>query len=187
MGDALTTVTVIMLAAVLLFLYPMMTMADRTDDISQVAVQIATTSFVDEVRKTGKLTDENYKNYELKLGATGNTYRIELQIQRLDINPSKKLAYEAITKTEAESTKMGSTYYSLYTYQIDKMLQESVEESSENKGVIYLKKGDVFSVSVANTSQTVAASMKNFIYKMTGNSFYNVSAEHTGVVLTTGQ
>ena len=56
MGDSLITVIVIILAAVLLFIFPLMTMSDRTDDISQLTVETATTEFVDDVRTTGKLT-----------------------------------------------------------------------------------------------------------------------------------
>ena len=178
MGDSLTTVLVFFLAAILLFLYPMMTLADRADDVSQIAIQTATASFVDNVRETGKLTEQNYSAYIGKLGATGNTFRIELKIQRLDINPSKKAAYEN------SDTTGKSTYYNLYTYQIENALSK---DSEGNNGVIYLKKGDVFSTSVVNTSETLSASMKKFMYKVTGNSLYNLSADYSGIILTNGQ
>ena len=42
MGDSLTTIIAIFLAAVLMFIFPLMTMSDRTDDISQLTVDIAT-------------------------------------------------------------------------------------------------------------------------------------------------
>ena len=174
MGDSLVTVAVIMIAAVLLFVFPMMTLADRTDDISQITVQTATVSFVDEVRETGKLTEEKYSEYIQKIQSTGNKFGVEMQLQRLDENPAKKSAYE-------QSTTIGeNTYYSIYTYQIEKELEE-------NGGVIYLKQGDIFSASAANENQTLAASMKNFFYKVTGNSLYTISAEHAGIVLVDGQ
>lgn len=175
MGESLTTVTVIMLAAILLFVFPMMTLADRTDDISQISVQTATVSFVDEVRQTGKLTDEKYAEYTQKINAAeGAPYKIEMTLQRLDENPAKKSAYE-------QSTTIGeNTYYSLYTSQIE-------EELENNNGVIYLKQGDIFSASAVNTSQTLASSFKNFLYKVTGNSLYTISSEHAGIVLVDGQ
>lgn len=178
MGDAISTITVVILAAILLFVFPMMTLADRTDDISQITAETATASFVDEVRETGKITDESYQRYESKLGSTGNTFRIELKLKRLDINPSKKAAYE-------NSDELGkNTYYILYTKQIEDELKDKIND--EGHSAIYLKKGDVFSASAVNTSQTLATSMKRFLYKVTGNSLYTITAEHSGVVLTNG-
>ena len=58
MSDTLITVIAIALAAVLMFVFPLMTMSDRTDDVSQLAVETATTDFVDEVRTTGKITPD---------------------------------------------------------------------------------------------------------------------------------
>ena len=56
MGDSLITVVAIFLAAILMFVFPLMSLAERTDDVSQLAVQTATTELVDRVRTTGKLT-----------------------------------------------------------------------------------------------------------------------------------
>ena len=60
MGDTLITIVAIALAAILMFVFPLMTMADRTDDVSQLAVETATTEFVDDIRLTGKLTQDKY-------------------------------------------------------------------------------------------------------------------------------
>ena len=62
MGDTLITVIAIVLAAVLMFVFPLMTMSDRTDDVSQLSVETATTDFVDDVRTTGKLTMTSIAN-----------------------------------------------------------------------------------------------------------------------------
>ena len=59
MGDTLITVVAIGLAAVLMFVFPLMTMSDRTDDVAQLAVESATTDFVDEVATYGKITLAN--------------------------------------------------------------------------------------------------------------------------------
>ena len=90
MGDSLATIFVILLAAIIMFVFPLMTMADRTDDISQLTVQTATTDFVDKVRTTGKLSMEDYSAFEEKISATGNKYDIELEAKVLDENPGKK-------------------------------------------------------------------------------------------------
>lgn len=56
MGDSLITIIAIFLAAILMFIFPLMALSERTDDISELSVQTSTTDFVDNVRSTGKLT-----------------------------------------------------------------------------------------------------------------------------------
>ena len=58
--ELIVTIVAIALAAVLMFVFPLMTMSERTDDISQLVVSTATTEFVDEIRTTGKITPEKY-------------------------------------------------------------------------------------------------------------------------------
>ena len=52
MSDTLITIIAIALAAILMFIFPLMTMSDRTDDVSQLTVDTATTEFVDDIRTT---------------------------------------------------------------------------------------------------------------------------------------
>ena len=47
MGDTLITVVAIVLAATLMFVFPLMTMSNRADDVSQLSVQSLTTQFVE--------------------------------------------------------------------------------------------------------------------------------------------
>ena len=87
MGDTLITVIAIVLAAVLMFVFPLMTMSDRTDDVSQLSVETATTDFVDDVRTTGKLTMDKYSKFVENISATGNSYDVEMELNVLDENP----------------------------------------------------------------------------------------------------
>ena len=100
MGDSLITVVAIFLAAILMFIFPLMSLAERTDDISSLAVQTATTEFVDTARTTGKITLEEYDAYLSNIASTGNTFDVEILIQQLDENPGVKT-------TQAEATKIG--------------------------------------------------------------------------------
>ena len=65
MGDSLITIIAIFLAAILMFVFPLMSLSERTDNISQLAVQTATTEFVDRIKTTGKLTLDDYQKYIL--------------------------------------------------------------------------------------------------------------------------
>ena len=142
MGDTLITVIAIVLAAVLMFVFPLMTMSDRTDDVSQLAVETATTEFVDDVRTTGKLSMDKYSNFVETISATGNTYEVQMEVQVLDENPGKKT-------TQAESTKIGeNVYYTMYTSQI----LDTINPSSGVTQTLALKEGDIFSASVKNTT-----------------------------------
>ena len=104
MGDSLITIIAIFLAAILMFVFPLMAVSERTDDISQLAVETSTTEFVDNIRNTGKLTLDNYSKYIEEITATGNSYDVEMEIQILDENPGVKT-------TQAETTKIGENVY----------------------------------------------------------------------------
>lgn len=172
MGDSLITIVAIFLAAVLMFVFPLMSMSERTDDVSQLAVQTATTDFVDKVRTTGKLTLEDYDKYVSTLGATGNTYDVDIELQLLDENPGVKT-------TQAEMTKIGENlYYSFYTSQVEEMLNDNAR--------ITLKEGDRIAVTAKNTNQTISQILKNFFYQIAGNDTYLITAQHSGIVTATG-
>lgn len=175
MGDTLITVVAIFLAGVLMFVFPLMSISERNDDISQMAVQTETVNFVDNVRSTGKLTQNNYNAFVQTLSATGNAYEVELEIKRIDENPGKKTSMTAVDKIGE------NTYYSEYNSQIlDKLLQDN------NNGSIALKEGDIFTVKVKNTNTTIAQSLKNFFYGLTGNDTAQIEASHSGVVTANG-
>lgn len=175
MDDILMSIIAIVLATILMFIFPLMTMSDRTDDISQLSVKLATTEFVDDVRTSGKITLERYGEFLEALGSTGNIYNVELEIKVLDENPGKKI-------TEASGyTQIGeNVYYSVYTSQIEGILYN-------DNNIYYLKEGDIFSVSVKNTNQTIAQQLKNFFYTVVGNDTYTIAAAQTEMVTATGR
>ena len=99
MGDSFVTIIAIFLAAILMFVFPLMSISERTDDVSQLSVQTATTEFVDKVRTTGKLTLDDYDKYVQTITSTGNSFEVSMQAQILDENPGVKT-------TQAETTKI---------------------------------------------------------------------------------
>ena len=176
MGDTLITVIAIALAAVLMFVFPLMTMSDRTDDISQLTVETATTEFVDDVRTTGKLSMDKYSQFVQNISSTGNSYEVEMQLQVLDENPGK------ITTQEESTIRGENVYYTMYTSQI----LETINPSSGVTKTLALKEGDMFSASVRNTNTTMSQQLKNFFYSVTGNDTYVIAAEHGGIVTANG-
>lgn len=170
MGDSAMTIVAIFVAAILMFVFPLMTMADKNDDVAQLSVQTATTEFTNTVRNTGKLTQDAYDKFVETLAATGNSYDVEMTIQHLDENPAKK-------STQGKETIGENVYYTDYTTQIIDTLG--------NKGSISLKEGDIISVNVKNTNTTIATQLRNFIYKVTGDNSKTITASESGMVTTT--
>lgn len=168
MGDSIITIVAIFVATILMFVFPMLAVAERTDDISQVTVQTATVDFVENIRATGKMQAADYDAYVQKLASTGNSYDIEIERQVLDENPSKKVTW-------AKSKKIGeNVYYSEYTSQI--------LADIEANGVKNFKEGDIVSITVKNTNTTLSQMLRNFFYTVTGQGTVQVEASHGGMV-----
>lgn len=175
MSDTLITIIAILLAAILMFVFPLMSVAERSDDMSALSVQTATTEFVDNSRAIGKITMANYQKLVNALSATGNTYDIEMEVKILDENVGKKSAWTS-------GTVIGENiYYSVYTAQILEVLTDENGTSSYN-----MSEGDIFSVSVKNTNKTMAQTIRSAFYSISGQDTYQISAQHSGIVSATG-
>ena len=173
MSDTLITVIAIFIAVVLMFVFPLMSVSERNDDVSELAVQSATTDFVNKVKTSGVVTRQNYDAFIQTLNATGNTYDVDVELKILDENLSSKVG-------QASSQKIGeNVYYSVYTSQMESELEKS------NKYV--LKEGDKISVTVKNTNVTIAQMLKNFFYSITGNDSYQIAASKVEMITVNGK
>lgn len=168
MSDTLITVVAIVLAATLIFVVPLMTMADRFDATSKAEVEAIVSDFVDEIRTTRKITQTKYDKFIQNLSATGYTFGTDIEVKVLDENPGKK-------SLQTKRDKVGeNVYYSEYTSQIEDELKKNGEK--------VLKKGDKVLITVRNTDLTLAQQMKEFMYKIVGNDTANVIASKAGMV-----
>ena len=176
MGDSFMTVIAIFVATILMFIFPLLSVSERSDDISQLAAQTAVVEFVDKVSSTGKITAADYDALVQNLATTGNTYDIELEAKILDENPGKKVTWTS-------GDKIGENiYYSRYTSQITDELAKN-----DGNGVYTLKEGDMISVSVKNTNRTIGTILRDFFYSITGNNSATVTATHSGIVSVNGR
>lgn len=169
LGDSAMTVVAILLAAILMFVFPLMMVADDNEDVIDLKVQQITTDFTDTIIVTGKLTQEDYDNFLVNLAATGNAYDVQIEIQRLDENLAKK--------NYGTTTIIGdNVYYTEYTSQILDNLAAG--------GVDYMSEGDVITVTVEK-GPTLAQSLKNVWFNIFGKELTPV-AKSTGMVTTDG-
>lgn len=169
MSDTFITVIVVMVVAVLMFVFPLMATANQNDSITQTAVQTMVSEFANTVAKEGKVTESNYNEFVQKLYATGNSYRVELEAQILDDNPAKK--------GDNKDVIGENIYYSVYTNTIE----NTVNTGNEYK----LKQGDYFIVKVTNTNVTMGTQVKNFFYSIIGKDTIAIEASANALVTTT--
>lgn len=170
MSDTLITIIAVFLAAILMFVFPLMTISDTQDDISQVAVQSLVSEFINNAATKGKITEEDYDTFISKLYATSNTYDVQLEHKIMTTNPNK-----------VSTDQLGENlYYSVYNTTI------LDENSGVKSGEYILKKGDYISCTVKNTNTTLASQIKNFIYSIVGKDTYTIAASASALVVNTG-
>lgn len=185
MSDTLITIVAILLAAVLMFIFPLLSVSERSDDISQLSVASATAEFVDNSRAVGKITMDNYTKLITTINATGNSYDVEMEVKILDENIGKKSAW-------TQGTVIGeNVYYSVYTSQIVEYLKDEDKDNDGkgdigSNGVYVMKEGDIFSVSVKNTNKTLSQTIRGVFYSVSGSDVYSIAAQHSGIVTANG-
>lgn len=173
MNDTLVTIIAIFIAAILMFVFPLMTIADRNDDVAQQAVQQKTVEFVDKERNVGAITQADLSEYKEQIAALGHSFNVDIEVKKIDDNVGKKTTWTT-------STVVGeNVYYSVYTDTVE----EQVYGSS---GKYTLKEGDIISVTATNTDVTIAQSLRNAFYAIAGKGTYQISGSHSGVVQNNG-
>ena len=141
-AESLTIIGGFIVGIVLMVGVPMITMSQKTDDITTLSAQTLTTEFANKVITTGELTGDDYQKFEAALAATGNSYDIELELSFLDENLSKKT-------TQAQHDKIGENVsYKMYTSQILDMILKDGKK-------LKLTEGCMIAVRVRNTNETL--------------------------------
>lgn len=176
MSDTFMSIVGIVLAVVLLFIFPLMEFAGKNDEIAQTVAQTAVSDFVTTVTSTGEITEFEYNKLIQKLYSTGNSYDIQIEAQILDDNPRRA------TVTSSEDLMGDLKYYSVYTNTILASVQ------SEEQGNKYtLKKDDYLVVTAKNTNITIGTQFKNLLYKLIGKETYTIGVSASGSVLNVSQ
>ena len=176
MSDSLITIVAIFLAAILMMVFPLMTMSNRVDTPTQTEVEKITSEFANQIKTTGKLTQDKYQVFLKDLSDTGNTYDVTLEFKILDENPGKKTL-------QSVKDKIGENYYtSVFTTQIEEVLKDQTQNYTYK-----LHEGDIISITVKNTNVTLAQKMKNFFYSIAGNDEYRIITTESGLVTATGK
>lgn len=157
-GEVLTTVIVIVVGAVLLFIIPLMAISNTQDDISEVAVRSLVTEFLNEASLKEEITIKDYEAFLTKLYATGHTYDIQFEHKIRTVNPNKG----------GEDQTGENLYYSVFNEAV-------LENGVYTEGGIYkLKKDDYLILTVKNTDTTIAEQLMNFLYSIVGKDINKI-------------
>lgn len=168
LGSSLIVVVVIILGAILMFVFPLVEIAKIHDNESLAMAQKSTSEFVNLVVSKGKLTQTDYDAYVQKINSGVNSYDIEIEIHISDPNPGKKTQDQLSGDT---------SFYTVYDSQ--------VKQELESHQQFNLKENDYIIVYYKNTNTTMYQSFLNVLYKITGNSSY-LSGQVSSPVMTTG-
>ena len=168
MDETPISIIAILVSTIIMFIAPLILIADRSDDISQLLAQTATAEFVNEVVTSGKITTDNYQRFVTSLQSSGNTYEIDMEVKILDETTSKVV-------TQADPTTIGNnSYYSLFTSQIEDKLGISSRITRNNRtGQLILKQGDGIFVTVKNNNKTFVSLFFKFRRLQCKNARHN--------------
>ena len=150
MEDNASAILAIVLAAIIMFGYPLITMARKTDKAAQIVVESSTDEYVDTIRTKAIIKQSDYEAFLSKISSTGNAFDIEFELQRLDENASKRATQGSTSK----QTK--NTYATYYTTQVMQMIQDG-------DGVLLLKEGDIITVKVKNVNTTIFQQLTKYV------------------------
>ncbi len=172
MNDTLLTIIAIFIAAILMFVFPLMTIADRNDDVAKDAVQQKTVEFVNKEINVGAITEGDLESYKETINSLGHVFDVSLEVQKMDDNVGKK------TTWTTSDVKGENVYYSVYT--------NTIENEIYTKGKYILKEGDIFSCRAENKDTTIAQSLRNAFYSVTGKGTYTISGDYAGIAQNNG-
>ena len=172
MENNASTILAIVVSAIIMFGYPLITMARKTDRAAQMVVEVATNEYTDKIRKKAIISLEDYSAYLGVLSSTGNAFDVQFELQRLDENATRKATF----LDNAQHTK--NTYATYYTTQVMQMMNDS------DKGLL-LKEGDIITVKVQNANKTIFQQLTKFAGE--NNVAGAIMAYSSGIVTTTGE
>lgn len=158
--NSISKILAVLIAVLLLYLYPISAAFEQQDDISELVVLKATTTFVDAVRDKGFVSPTMYNDFMEAIGATGNTFDVQME------HGSKKYVpvYDDPTRPETFRGSYEVHYDAFYNAQILPILfPNSTAEKDDPSRRYKLRVGDTFAVTVKNTNRTPGTILFDFL------------------------
>lgn len=143
-------ILVVFVAFIIVFL-PTSYTAKKGDAMDQILVQSETKKFCDDIRTKGYLTEERYLSFLSELDRTDNLYEVNMEHSHIITDP----------KINENGEVMGYEEYGVSTYE-----DEIRTMIKDGKKVYRMAKGDSFSVTVKNRTDTYGDAFDKLFYGM---------------------
>lgn len=162
MPDSFSKIIAIIVLAIAVFLTPAIWFGNQLDTVTQTYAYNATTEFVDNVCKQGRITQDMYNDLCKKLGNTG-------------VKCSIKMTHTHTTTVpifDSNHIATGSNEYDMCTYE-DEILRQLYTRASLTSneaaagdvvGEYHLLKDDYFSVTIENANPSLGAKIRSFVF-----------------------
>lgn len=211
MEDHIQTILTFIIAAFLLFIFPVYMAYEKKDDVSYALAMRYTEDLVDEVRNKGYISKYMYEDYRAKLKATGNSYDIELKHEYNRYDPITNYyskdetgKYTLVKTTTQEEKKEqekvikqnGINLGKLSTSSTQTAVDAYITSVYESQGIdkvedTYQKSTEVFNtqniLSVLETEDKLLMHNNEYEYAYTMNQddIFNVTIKNTNVTPAT--
>ena len=153
--NLLEKIFVLLVTVTAMFIYPIVTLSDQSDEITRTTVYNATSEFVEQVREQGKLTQDMYLNFISELDNTGYLYDIEFKHGHDTVVPVYETALDDV------NTQVAGTDIVTYITYTDDILNTLYATN----GIYTFDKGDTFSVSVKSRDETLSQKTHRLILR----------------------
>lgn len=186
--DTISKAFALILAVLLLYMFPISETYERQDDISYIVALEAVTSFVDSARNLGYVSPNMYTDMVQALEKTGNTYDIVMEHQHKQFIPvylhqgdpgytaEHNARVTAGTRLATDTTpifldRYEVQYQAFPTGEITKILFPGYEPAlGDNQRTVLdptrfytMSVGDTFKVTVTNTNRTNATVVRDIL------------------------
>lgn len=162
MNNIPTSVFMVFIVVIGLFIIPLIALSAKNDDIAQSQLQSQITQFTDNARKKRIITQEDYDALVEEIN-NPNVYEVEITVNKLDENPAKKVSGSTVTIGD-------NIYYVMYTTQVLENLP------------LTLNQGDILTVGAKIKNQTLYDNLASAIFRTKKKNASGMYAQSSGLV-----
>ncbi len=158
--NAFLKIFAVLVAILLLYIYPISAAYDQQDDVSELVVLRATTFFVDAVRDKGYITPTMYNDFMQAIQATGNSFDVQMEHGQKTYDP----VYTDPSRPDTFTGDYAVHYDTFYKTQILAVLFPISAAGKDDPARRYrMHEGDTFYVTVQNTNRTNGTILHDFL------------------------
>lgn len=174
MKDALSMILAVILLVILIIILPLYNYFERQDDMSYNTALKTVTMFVDEVAQNGYLDQNMYDKFIQRLGATGNSYEIQVEAQKRIITNDPD---NTLNQDDPKYIEQYKSYYNKDIFNDETGSTSTIisKDNSLKNGAFFFDVGDKFYVRIKNTNTTMASALLGAIVPGATSEKINIS------------